>query len=182
MARLFFALQPKPDQQVAIAAALLPMVRALGARPTQGVDLHLTLAFLGEVPAEANPGLQRAAASAGSPLLDLRLARADFWQGARALCLLPEDDATQSLQPLVRTLADAALGAGIRLDDKPFRPHVTVARKVPPADLRRWQWPQTLPSPLPFTADGFVLMESTCKREGPRYRVIHAWPGASGAV
>ncbi len=99
------------------------------------------------------------------------------------LCLLPDDDdATQSLRPLVRTLADAAPGAGIRPDDKPFRPHVTVARKVPPADLRRWQWPQPVPAPLPFTADGFVLMESTRERGGPRYRVIRAWPAASGAV
>lgn len=150
MPRLFFALQPEPAEQAAISAALLPMVRAIGARPLPAADLHLTLAFLGEVAAEALPDLQRVAAEATPKLFHLRLSQVDCWKSSGVLCLLPDESAP------------------------------TVARKVPPVALRAERWPQLLPVALAFTANGFALMESTRQPEGPRYRVIRSWPPRAG--
>lgn len=176
MPRLFFALQPEPAEQAAIATAVLPMVHALGARPTLPADLHLTLAFLGELPVDAISHLERAAGSIPAGLFPLRLPHVDCWAEAGVLCLLPEEDASmQSLRQLVRKLEGAALAVGVRLDDRPYRPHVTIARKVQRAASKREAWPQLLASPLPFTANGFELMESTPGSAGPRYSVIHSW-------
>jgi 2'-5' RNA ligase len=90
--------------------------------------------------------------------------------------------AALAVQALARTLAATARAGGITLDDRPFRAHVTVARKVSAAASRARRWPQPLASPLPFTANGFVLMESTREPDGPRYKVIHAWPSAPDDV
>ncbi|HWL62450.1 MAG TPA: RNA 2',3'-cyclic phosphodiesterase [Steroidobacteraceae bacterium] len=179
MPRLFFALQPKPAEQAAISAALLPVVHAFGARPMPQADLHLTLAFLGEVPADAIPGLQRAAVNVATALLSLQLSRIDYWAAPGVLCLLPEEATTAKPVQLAQALAVAAISCGVRMDEKPFRAHVTVARKVPPAASGKGPWPRPLREPLPFTADGFVLMESARQREGPRYKVIHSWPSGS---
>lgn len=181
MPRLFFALQPQPAEQAAILTALLPLVHALGARSTPQADLHLTLAFLGEVPADAMPVLQHAAADAATGPFALQLCCVDYWARPGVLCLLPEETAiSRSIRQLARTLGDAAQIAGKATDDKPFRPHVTVARKVPRVAPQMSSWPQPLRTPLPFTAHGFVLMESTSQQEGPRYKVIHSWPSRSG--
>lgn len=181
MPRLFFALQPLPAEQAAISSALLSTVRAIGARPVPAADLHLTLAFLGEVAAEAIPELQHAAAAQASGMLHIRLSQMDCWKGSDVLCLLPDETAPAPfLRQLARSLGDAALAAGIALDYRPFRPHVTVARKVPPLALRVERWPQPLPAALPFTANGFVLMESTRQPQGPRYTVIDSWPSRDG--
>lgn len=162
---------------------MLPLVRTLGAKPLAKADLHLTLAFLGEVAAEVVPRLQRTAAGIAPALFQLMLLRVDCWEGSGVLCLLPEETAAaQSVRELARTLATVARAGGICLDDRHFRAHVTVARKVSPAASLARRWPQPLPAPLPFTADGFVLMESTRDPDGPRYKVVHASPSAPGDV
>lgn len=178
MPRLFFALQPEPAQLSAIAAAVLPIVQALDARTVTAANLHLTLAFLGEVAAETIPGLLRAAARTKPLPIRLSLTHLDCWAESRVLCLLPDDSpGLQAATRLAQGVDVAARTAGIAPDKRPFRAHVTVARKVSAAARAR-RWPEQLPVPLPFTADGFVLMESTRETEGERYRAIHAWPAA----
>lgn len=175
--RLFFALQPEPAQRAAIAAATLATAQAMGAKPVAQADLHMTLAFLGEVATESLPGLLRATDGISSGPVQLSLTRLDCWAGSRVLCVLPEESAqVPLLQQLAASLGDAARAAGLAPDTKPFRAHVTVARKVPAPALRTHHWPELLSPPLPFTASGFVLMESTRDPEGPRYKVIHVWP------
>jgi 2'-5' RNA ligase len=182
MPRLFFALRPQPAERTSIAAALLPIVHALGASPVAEADLHVTLVFLGEVAEQDVPRLQRGIATAASGLVELALTRVDCWEQSRVLCLLPEENAAaRVVHPLALSLQAAARAAGAVPHDTPFRPHVTVARKVPPAASRTMAWPRPLPAPLPFMADGFVLMQSTRRDEGRRYDVIHAWPAQRGS-
>jgi 2'-5' RNA ligase len=154
-----------------------PTVHALGAKPLADADLHLTLAFLGDVAAEDVAGLLRATEGVASAPVQLSLAQVDCWSGSRVLCLLPDDSAELAeARRLAFSLDDAIRAVGLAPDAQPFRAHVTIARKVPPAALRSRQWPEPLRAPLPFTANGFVLMESTRAPEGRRYNVIHAWP------
>ncbi|MFN2626266.1 MAG: RNA 2',3'-cyclic phosphodiesterase, partial [Mycobacteriales bacterium] len=92
---------------------------------------HVTLAFLGDVAADAVPALTAALAARplGSPLR-LRLHRGGaypntrrprvFWAGV-------EDDA-DALAPLARAVGAAARTVVKSLDDRPFRGHITVAR------------------------------------------------------
>lgn len=49
--RLFFALEPDPAVRRALASLARALARATGGRVPQAEILHLTLAFLGQVPA-----------------------------------------------------------------------------------------------------------------------------------
>lgn len=176
MPRLFFALRPQLPQRAAIQAATAPLARRLGGRPVPADDLHLTLCFLGQVPAEDVDALAAAAGRIEPLALDLVIDRIDLWRRSRVLCLLPAP--SNALAPVGRLAAEltaACRAIGLAPDDKPFRAHVTVARGLPAQALREQAWPMDLPEPLAFSADGFVLISSGGAGEGPRYQVIHEW-------
>lgn len=154
----------------------LPLVQETGGRAIPAADLHMTLCFLGEVPAEQIAAMIDAAALIEPARIQLTLDRIDWWRRPRVLCLLPGVEPPR-LQRLAEELRMACRSIGLEPDPKPFRAHLTVARKAGPANAAR-SWPQTLPQALPFTAEGFVLMQSTGAGDGPRYAVLQAWPPA----
>jgi 2'-5' RNA ligase len=179
MPRLFFALRPEPAERSAIASATQPVVQTLHTRQVHEADLHLTLCFLGDVPEARVATVQEVASDITAHHSRLSLTRLDCWERSRVLCLLPEqDDALRAVGELARSIDAAARGAGIAPDAKPFRPHVTVARKVPPAASRARRWPEPLAAPLPFTTDGFVLLQSAPEPDGPRYAILRSWLAA----
>lgn len=177
MPRLFFALQPEPGQKLEIARSVQPWLKSPGGKAVPAPDLHLTLCFLGEVPQMRIAALLEAAAGIQAQRLQLRLSRIDHWRAARVLCLLaPEEDAgVQAAARLAGQLRAAARDIGLQLDARPFRAHVTVARKVPAGMTGAGAWPQELVRPLPFHANGFALMESRPDSAGPRYSVYREW-------
>ncbi len=101
---------------------------------------HLTLLFLGAVPREQLPELAARAAPvvAAAPPLRLRVAGAGRFGSARhpsvAWAGLAGDVAP--LTELAGRLADAARSLGLPVEDRPFRPHLTLGRWRPrqPAD------------------------------------------------
>jgi RNA 2',3'-cyclic 3'-phosphodiesterase len=121
--RLFVSLRPPPD-------VLDPLARAVaGLRTTRPDQWHVTLAFLGEVPdpQPLEPLLERAAA-AGAPL-DLRLRGGGFFRGSGVLHARLAGD-VDGLRQLARRVEDAAREAGVHLEPRPYRPHLTVARRL----------------------------------------------------
>jgi 2'-5' RNA ligase len=141
---------------------------------------HLTLLFLGAVPVGRVPPLIVAAgkAVATAPAMRLRLAGAGrfgsvrrpqvFWAGL--------DGDVEPLVALAERLADAARGLGLPVEDRPFRPHLTLGRWPPrgPADgalperltgYRGPAWPVT----------DMRLIESHLGRAAP-YETVAAWP------
>lgn len=177
MPRLFFAVQSTRAQQPAMQAAARSLLPQSAGRLVPAVDLHITLCFLGEVEARGVDLLVAAASTVRPALLHLELTHADWWRGSQVLCLVPEPAAraVRELVALAEQLRTVATSAGVKPDDKPFRPHVTVARKVAAGATRANLWPRRLEQALPFTANGFALLRSTGRGEGPRYAVHHAW-------
>jgi 2'-5' RNA ligase len=125
--RLFLALWPAPallDELLAHAAAWSWPARARRTRPER---LHLTLHFLGNVPAERLPDL-RSGLDVKWTGCELALDRASVWAGGIAVL-----EAAQVPAPLARlhaALADRLRAMEIPLEDRPYRPHVTLARKA----------------------------------------------------
>jgi 2'-5' RNA ligase len=116
--------------------ALGPLHEADGApRWTAPERWHLTLLFLGATPAECIPPLVAAAgeAVAGTPPMRLRLAGAGrfgsvrrpqvFWVGL--------DGDVEPLVGLAGRLAAAARRLDLPVEDRPFRPHLTIGRWPP---------------------------------------------------
>jgi 2'-5' RNA ligase len=143
--RLFVAVYPSEEVVSDLERALAP-VRDLeaGLRWSPAEQWHVTLAFLGEVAEgkldELAERLGRAAARSGPTALHLgRLGAFPTATRARACWAAVEGEpaATESLRHTAGRARAAAKRAGIDVDDKPYRPHVTVARaRRAPVDAR----------------------------------------------
>ncbi|WP_336030487.1 RNA 2',3'-cyclic phosphodiesterase [Geodermatophilus sp. FMUSA9-8] len=139
--RLFVAVAPPAAARASLAEALAPLRGAPGA-PRWGdpARWHLTLLFLGAVPPELLPGLTAAvgAAVAPTPPATLRLAGAGRFGPRRRPQVLwaGVDGDVGVLADLAARLAGAARGLGLPVEDRPFRPHLTLGRWDPrrPAD------------------------------------------------
>lgn len=108
-----------------------------GARPLQARDLHLTLAFIGELPRDALSPLGQeigaALRAAGVRLPNahdaLTFDQVGSFRGAD-VAWLGMSQPPPWLAPLAQAVRDALDAAGVSYDRKPFVPHLTVARGV----------------------------------------------------
>jgi 2'-5' RNA ligase len=103
---------------------------ARGLRTTDVGQWHVTLAFLGQVPDAAPLVPVLAAAAAGTPPLDLQLSGSGLWRGQGVVYAGLAGD-LDGLHGLAGRVADACRAAGVRVEDRPYRPHLTVARRAP---------------------------------------------------
>jgi 2'-5' RNA ligase len=171
MARLFFALWPDAPVRHALLHLIASAVPA-EARATRPENLHLTLAFLGTVAAERLHEVQETASSLRAAACPLTLDRLEHWAAPGILCLTPAV-APQSLQDLVAGLRMALRARNLPVDERPYRPHVTLCRKL------RSPAGQPLSAPvtgIDWRAQEFVLAESADDSGGSTYRIIARWP------
>lgn len=181
--RLFVALDLPPATKRRLGEAMgrwrskLPAARWVATE-----NLHLTLAFLGETAASALPGIEAALAErlrACAPIA-ARLERAGCFpdRGPARIAWLGLEPARE-LEALAAATREALVAAAAAFDDKPFRPHVTLARCAPawPAPARgRWQ---ELAAPLVGEALSWrvaSLFESVLGPGGARYRTLAEVP------
>ncbi len=182
------AVVPPPEALGDLAAAVAPgRPGRRDLRWTGPEDWHVTLAFLGEVPGPAAgrlaPRLERAAARhrpfpltfAGAGAFPAAGRARVFW------CGLTGDH--QALAALAASVAAAARRAGAPPPDgdRPFRPHLTLARGRPQADVRALVTALKPYQGPPWRADHLHLIESHLGGR-PRYTTIGRWPlgGATG--
>lgn len=129
--RLFAAIDPPADEIAALSAAVDPTDgRLRWVRPEQW---HVTLAFYGEVAVDVEPDLTERLrrAAARTPPFDLRVAGAGTFpsQAGRARMLwagLTGD--VDVLSRLADRCSAAGRRAGVDMEDRKFRPHLTLAR------------------------------------------------------
>lgn len=148
--RLFVALTFPPevlDQLEAVQAQL-------AGNRTRRENLHMTLAFLGENPPARIPALRQLLRPIAekTPCFSMTLDRlAVFGSGKNALACLTGAPPAE-LTTLVRDLEAALRAQGFSLEDRDFRPHVTLTRRcgAPAAEF----------APIAFTARGLHLMLS----------------------
>lgn len=167
--RLFFALWPdgRIRERLAALAADLPL---RGGRRVRPENLHLTLAFLGEVPAAQAACLEAAAAGVRAAPFELVLDRLGGFGRTRVVWLGCRHQ-PEPLLALVRALNQAlAEGCGYLPEARPFAAHLTVARRA-----RHPPRPQDV-GPVPWPVSEFVLVESDLDPEGVRYRLRRTYP------
>lgn len=160
--RLFFSLWPSERQREALRD---PIKSAMG--PVEGKAVlrgnwHVTLVFLGNVADERLPALQEIAATAKADAFRLRFDRLDFWPRPKIACLLASS-VPPELQALVGKLETAVAAAGLPVEERIFRPHLTVARNARPFA------PEPLAQPVMLEWSGFELMESVTSPRGVQY-------------
>ena len=161
--RIFLALWPGPRARAATVAWQEAHGWPAEARVTPSSNLHLTLHFIGAVPSERVPDV---AAGLAMPFrrFALELDRIELWpRGVVVLSPARPGDALASLQA---RLADRLLALRLAVEQREFRPHVTLARRAPAAAPLG-----PAPPPVRWRAAGYVLAAS----ENGRYRVLQRY-------
>lgn len=160
--RLFLALWPEPPQRDALARWAGRWRWPASARRVPPERLHLTLHFLGEVPADQLPALTRALARPLQPFVLGAGAAARWPQGVALWRPLQVPAALPALQA---SLGEALASQGRRPESRPWRAHITLARQaaaaVPPGEGLDLRW----------TVRGYALVESVLG-PGGGYRVL----------
>ncbi len=166
--RLFFALWPDAGQREALLAVIRQLHLAPVGRLVPAGNLHVTVAFLGNVAPDRMRALREVAAARPWPRDALVFDRLAWWPKAKLLCLeasaLPAHFVSS-----VETFHEHLRRAGFKVEHRPFRAHVTVARNVPspPADAA------VLPIPaFVWPVREIALVASIPTPEGSVYRVL----------
>lgn len=169
MARLFFALWP--DERV--RNEITDLAHSLPLQPTARLlvpeNLHLTLAFLGNVDDPTRLELERGAASIEAAAFSLCLDSLDRWNKPKIACLLPSMFPDQ-LAGLADGLTGLSRACGVSMEERAYRPHMTLARKVTQA------LPEMKPGPIHWDVRAFSLMESRSTKQGVKYESRASWP------
>jgi len=175
--RLFFALRPAPEQSAALVDRVAPLIARLQAQRVPPENLHATLCFIGAVAVEHLERLVETAAGVRGRRASLCFDALEFWQKPKVLCATTgESVGATAAQDLAAALATAIVGAGFTPDIKPFRAHLTLARKVHAQRAAECDWPQDLMPPVLVHCDQFVLMRSDRGESGSIYSVVASWP------
>jgi 2'-5' RNA ligase len=165
--RWFFALWPDADARAALADRLSALVPA-GARATHPHDLHLTLAFLGPLSPEMLACAERAADGVQCDPFELKIDCVGHFPRAHVLWCGPAAP-PESLSTLVTDLQRRLAAYGLPPDPRPYRPHITVARRASAPASTTW------PTPLSWLAGEFALAAGDAGAV-PRYRIRRRWP------
>jgi 2'-5' RNA ligase len=166
--RLFFALWPDPATRDALAATAARLRRTCGGRAPPAANLHLTLAFLGDVPEVRVPELADLAATLVAKPFVLELDRIGYWRQQRLVWAGPQS-CPRELQTLATALDDGLRARGFRSERRSFQPHVTLLR-----DARRAP-AQAGCGPLAWRPTQFALACTLPAGRGVRYRIAGNW-------
>ena len=184
--RLFIAIEIPEDIRVAYAA-LLQEFRAIAPQLkwVRAENLHVTLKFLGETPPAKLEAVLGALAGVQSP----EPVQLDF----HGLGFFPNEkrprvfwaglEASANLKSLAAEIDQATHCLGFPLQDRPFTPHMTLARFQPPGVTPKLQEVIRAKQGHNFgtlTASHFHLIESKLKPTGAEYTTMQTVRFATG--
>jgi len=178
-ARLFFALCPPAAVAARLHAAALDAARTFGGRIMRPETLHLTLAFLGQVPLSRLDELCRIGAAIKARTLDLRLDRLGWWRHNQIVWAgVSEQRVPDELQRLATELASRLAEAGFAVESRAFVPHVTLLRKAGNTRSAGTDAVALLPvlNEVLWPVVDFVLVRSMPSTSGAEYRIVARWP------
>lgn len=177
--RLFIAL-PLPERVLKVCARLQASLRSNLAhlaehktvagplRWCKPENLHLTLRFLGDLPAAKIPELlvRLEALAARTPIFELTLsALGAFPHQSQADVLIWKLLEEPVLRDLYQGLSESLAEMGFAPEKRAYIPHLTLARIKPPQEL-----PELLTArPLSFEVTHAILYQSQLDPEGPVY-------------
>jgi 2'-5' RNA ligase len=183
--RLFVALDPPREIGEVLGRALESVRRVAPAEKWSRTEsLHLTLSFLGHLPSELLDEVRSAlaAVSAGRAPFPIRMRGAGvFGRGARARVLWLGVEGGEALASLHAAIV-RELGAIGHREDRPYHPHLTLARSRDPRGSRALIDAQGLLASLDlgsFVAREFVLYRSELGPGGSRYTPLATFPLSS---
>ena len=182
MHRLFVALRPPPE----IRETLTGLMGGIeGARWQNDNQLHITLAFIGEVDRHRAEAIVEALDMIRQPPLHLKLGQFgafDADRPGRTGTLWVGVTSDGPLASLAAAVRSALRRAGASPDQRKFSPHITLARfgaaGVARERLRPWLTETAASAPglnASWQATEFHLVESTLGREGAHHTPVASY-------
>jgi len=166
--RIFFALWPDEAARASIASLAREVAHASGGRGTPADKIHLTLAFLGQQPAARIPVLHRLAGGIDHPGFVLALDEIGCFPRT-GITWLGASSAQSGLAALHQQLRLALQGDGFPVDERPYAPHLTLARRS------RIPLQRLLKEPISWSVRSFALVASDLAASGSSYRTVAEW-------
>lgn len=145
-------------------------------RPVADDNLHVTLVFLGGCDEGQQACVERTAAQVRGASFTLTLERMGYWPRPRVMWLGAEQTPA-ALTALVEDLTRGLAECGFPREERPFRPHITLMRKV----LSRPRFEPSVDEPVQWPVNDFHLVESLTRSAGAEYRIVATWPLATVA-
>ncbi len=142
-------------------------------RWTPPANMHITLSFLGQVHEARLDVIQQTLATIRAP--HMKLALDGFGTFERTGVLYPAVKPSSALLTLAESVANAMQACGFPREDRPYSPHITLARTRDRLRLRSDAKDDPAFHAV-FEATEFRLYQSFTLPEGPRYDVLRAFP------
>lgn len=178
--RLFVALDLEPGITARLHQALQSWRRiAPQARWTQVESMHLTLKFIGEVPPPMEERIIAALGGIRLPAFPIEMTGVGTFPGPqRARVFWAGIQPSTALALLARSVEEQLLPLGIAADQRPFSPHLTLARGRTPTELKPLLSLLEEAPPLwgRQFAETFYLYQSHPARGTYQYEKRHAFP------
>jgi len=171
--RVFYALVPPPAMQSVLGDLAREVARRARGRPVPAGNIHLTLAFIGAWPSARLQLLIGIGEALAGEAMRVTLDTQGGFRRAGVAWIGPSRP-PPALGALATALTGALTGAGVAQEERPFHPHLTLARKCRAAHA------QAAVGPFEWDVDAVVLMRSDTRAEGARYERLAQWPLARG--
>lgn len=168
--RLFFGISLPEDCQQEIVRWRADTFPAEAGKPVAAANLHITLAFLGDVSTEKMRVLAKQASRIQQPAFTVTLDDAGHWPRSGVVWLGPKS-APRGLLQLAELLRAQAARSGCYQSPMPFHPHVTLLRNATqPVSLppRNFRWQSLITR--------FALFQSCYKQGRTKYESLMDWP------
>ena len=165
--RAFIAAWPDDATRGRLARVLDQLPVADGARAMQPRNLHLTLAFIGELDTVRAESVAQVCSALRPQQFDWSVDQLGWFARARVAWL--GGPVSEAMVDAVRAARAALDRLGVGFDRKPFVPHVTVLR-----DVRHFDHTGPLEALLAWRTTHVALYASARDRNGPVYRRVPA--------
>lgn len=176
--RLFAAISP-PDETRDALERLQQGLPEQGRAPWE--NMHLTLAFFGEVGRPAAEDLAAALSKVRFEPFEAKVAGVDIFGGDRPRLIYAAVAPTPPLAALQKSVSDAARAAGITLEARRYVPHVTLARlqgRRADERLSRWLSGAAAFAAPPFRVEAFSFFESRLGQGAAHYEALATYEAA----
>lgn len=163
--RIFFALWPDDRQRDRLRDLISPLAKLVEGQVVYRGDWHVTTAFIGNFPEADIPALLARAAEIEFEPFRLRFDRVEFWPRPKVASLV-----APTVPPELQRLVDAQNAVladfDIPVEDRTYRPHITVVRRARPFETQR------LAQPAVMEWARVELVESVSQPGGATYRPL----------
>jgi 2'-5' RNA ligase len=163
--RIFFALWPDDRQRDRLRDVISPLAKLVEGQHVYRGNWHVTTAFIGDFAEARLEELQARAAQIAVEPFRLRFDRVEFWPRPKVASLVAAV-VPPELQRLVVAQNSLLADLGVKVEDRAYRPHITVVRRARPFETQR------LAQPAVVEWTGFELVESISQPGGATYRPL----------